>query len=423
MALALRSFSIPTIEFTGLHALPFSLLALLSTLIFFSAGLYDTPNAVIRRELPGTILAAQIANIIIAALFFFFVPVFAIAPKVTLAVYLLTSVVLVASWRFAALSLSKLKDEHVVVIGSGEDTAQLLQEFSGKGLLPFNSIHVSFQSGDILSALDSAMKRNPVFVIADLDDPLVRPALPLLNKYEGEGRRLVDFSNFYERVFRRLPLSALSYRNFSHERSFFGALYDGVKRLIDIFFSIPLAILFFILLPFVYLAVRSEGPGPLFVRQERIGRNWQRITVTKFRTMRQNKSASTAWTTEEKTDNPVTKIGAFLRRTSIDELPQVFSVIAGDLSWIGPRSDIAGLGDRLSEALPSYRSRYAVTPGISGWAQVNQRYAPGNISPQSIDESRVRLTYDLYYVKYRSLFLDFSITLRTIKTLIRRLLP
>jgi lipopolysaccharide/colanic/teichoic acid biosynthesis glycosyltransferase len=132
-------------------------------------------------------------------------------------------------------------------------------------------------------------------------------------------------------------------------------------------------------------------------------------------------TTSSAWVAEG--TNRVTRVGAFLRRTSIDELPQIFSVFKGDLSLIGPRSDIRGLGERLKEEVPLYQLRYHVTPGISGWAQVNQRYAPGHISPQSIEESRVRLMYDLYYVRHRSVFLDLYIAAKTIRTLLTRLIP
>lgn len=425
VALFLRTFSAPTTEYIGLHIVPFSLLALLSVVVYFSAGLYDAPTTLIRRELPGTILAAQVFNVVLAALFFFFVPVFVIAPKTTLLIYLATSALFVTAWRFAALSFSRSKDDTVVVIGNGEDTETLLAEFSEKGLLPFRALHISPEADEQALALSLALafKRSPVFVVADLDDPRLAKIVPLLNRYEGEGGKIVDFSDFYERVFKRLPLSAMSYRNLLQSRGVALVLYDAMKRILDVMLSVPLLALFLVLLPFVYLALRFEGPGPLFIHQERIGRNWQKIRVTKFRTMTQHKPASSEWTVEEKQNNKVTNVGAFLRKTSIDELPQVFSVLSGDLSLIGPRSDIAGLGERLSEEIPSYRARYSVTPGISGWAQVNQRYAPGNISPQSVEESRTRLMYDLYYVKHRSLFLDASITLRTVKTLLTRLLP
>jgi lipopolysaccharide/colanic/teichoic acid biosynthesis glycosyltransferase len=422
LALYLRWFEAPSWYLMSLHVVPFSLLALLSIVVFFSAGLYDAPTALIRREFPSTIFAVQVFIIIVAALLFFFVPEFKITPKATLLLYLVSSVILVTAWRFAALTLSRAKEEYAVLIADGADADELANEFSEKGLLPFKLVRLSAGSASLKADLETALSKNPVFVVADSDDPRLARTESLLDRYESEGGRRVDFSDFYERIFKRLSLLSLSYRSVRHREGVSSAAYGVVKRVADFVFSIPLFLLLVFLTPFVYLALRLEGEGPLFIHQERIGRHWHKIRVTKFRTMTRNKAASSEWTVEEKNDNRVTKVGAFLRKTSIDELPQVLSVLSGELSLIGPRSDIAGLGERLAEELPSYRARYQATPGISGWAQVNQRYAPGRISPQSVEESRVRLTYDLYYVKHRSLLLDISITLRTIKTLIARLI-
>ncbi|MEL6804403.1 MAG: sugar transferase, partial [Bacteroidota bacterium] len=131
--------------------------------------------------------------------------------------------------------------------------------------------------------------------------------------------------------------------------------------------------------------------------------------------------ASSTWTDEDKKKgNEITKVGAVLRKTSLDEVPQIWNILKGEMSLIGPRNDIVGLGARLAEEIPYYNIRNFVKPGVTGWAQTNQHYMGTNISPQSIEESRMRLSYDLYYVKNRSLMLDIEIALRTIKTLLSR---
>ena len=135
--------------------------------------------------------------------------------------------------------------------------------------------------------------------------------------------------------------------------------------------------------------------------------------------MEKNIAASGQWVKEG--ENRITRVGAFLRQTSLDEFPQFINVLAGELSLIGPRNDILGLGRRLAEALPYYEARYLVIPGITGWAQINQQYEPGNVSPQSIRENKTRLAYDFYYLKHRSLGLDLLIALRTIKRMFFRL--
>jgi lipopolysaccharide/colanic/teichoic acid biosynthesis glycosyltransferase len=167
--------------------------------------------------------------------------------------------------------------------------------------------------------------------------------------------------------------------------------------------------------------MRVEGGGPLFITQERIGRFNRPVTVYKLRTMTENRSASATWTTEDaKEGNRITRVGAILRKLSIDEIPQVWTILKGEMSLIGPRNDIKGLGERLASEIPYYNIRNFVKPGVTGWAQTHQHYMGNNISPQSLEESKVRLSYDLYYVKNRSLLLDVEIALRTLKTLLSR---
>jgi len=173
--------------------------------------------------------------------------------------------------------------------------------------------------------------------------------------------------------------------------------------------------------PFIYAAMRSEGAGAMFISQQRIGRFNKPVTVYKLRTMTENRSASATWTDEDASEgNAVTPVGNILRKLSLDELPQVWSILKGDMSLIGPRNDIKGLGERLSADIPYYNVRNFVPPGVTGWAQTHQQYMGDNISPQSLEESKERLSYDLYYVKNRSLMLDVAIALRTLKTVVGR---
>jgi lipopolysaccharide/colanic/teichoic acid biosynthesis glycosyltransferase len=190
---------------------------------------------------------------------------------------------------------------------------------------------------------------------------------------------------------------------------------------VDIIGSAVLGLAFLVILPFIYIAMRIEGEGPLFISQERIGQLNKPVTVYKIRTMTENRSASSTWTKEDATQgNKITKVGAVLRKLSIDELPQVWAIFKGDMSLIGPRNDIKGLGERMAVEIPYYNIRNFVKPGVTGWAQTHQHYMGNNISPQSLKETKERLSYDLYYLKNRSFLLDLEIALRTIKTLLSR---
>lgn len=422
VTLAIRVLSAPRESLVALHLLPFSILAVVFIAVFFSAGLYDPITTLMRRELPATIFGTQVVNVIIAALFFFFVPIFGIAPKTNLFIYLVVSVVFVSIWHFVIPSLSRGGGkERAVLVGGGEDAEALIEEcrngscpFSIDALIPLADSSPEAVRKDIERALGDGAS----FVLGDFSDDRLPAIFSLLRKEAP----LVNFTDIYEGIFRRVPLSSLSHQWLLEDANPERVFYSIIKRGIDIVFGIFLSLVLLVLIPFLWLAVRLDDGGPLFIRQKRMGRAGSTISVFKFRTMRENKAASKEWTIEEKKSNPVTNVGAFLRKTSLDELPQVLSVLMGELSLVGPRSDILGLAERLREAIPFYMLRYSVTPGISGWAQVNQRYSPGNISPQSLEESRIRLMYDLYYVKHRSPLLDLSIVLRTLKTLIARVL-
>jgi lipopolysaccharide/colanic/teichoic acid biosynthesis glycosyltransferase len=132
-----------------------------------------------------------------------------------------------------------------------------------------------------------------------------------------------------------------------------------------------------------------------------------------------NRSEDGVWVGE--TDNKITKVGKFIRKTRIDELPQLWNILNGDLSFVGPRPDISGLNQRLSEEIEHYNVRNVIKPGLTGWAQIKQDYGNKNqISPQSVVDTQMRLTYDIYYIKNRSLLLDIRIVFRTIKTVLSK---
>ena len=177
----------------------------------------------------------------------------------------------------------------------------------------------------------------------------------------------------------------------------------------DFIAALVLGVISLVLYPFVIAAIKLEDGGPIFILQKRIGQYNKIITVCKFRSMKSNEDG--VWINES--DNPITKVGSVLRGMRIDEFPQLWNVIKGDMSLIGPRPDLAGLGARLSEEIAYYNIRNTIKPGLSGWAQIKQE----NI-PQSIEDTKVRLAFDLYYVKNRSLMFDIKIALQTIKKLL-----
>jgi len=172
-------------------------------------------------------------------------------------------------------------------------------------------------------------------------------------------------------------------------------------------------ILFLPLFPFVVLLVRLSSPGPVFFRQERVGLNGKIFSVYKFRTMVVDAEAEGAqWA--QKNDPRVTRVGQFMRKTRLDEVPQLWNVLRGDMSFVGPRPERPEFVSWLAHELPFYDVRNMIRPGLTGWAQIRYGYGA------TLEQSREKLAYDLYYVKHQTLGLDLLIMFETIKTILRR---
>ena len=188
-------------------------------------------------------------------------------------------------------------------------------------------------------------------------------------------------------------------------------MYDSLKRFFDIIISLIFGSISLLLFPFVIIAIKLEGKGDIFSYQDRIGKYNNIIRIIKFRTMTVANDHG-KWGSVE---NKVTKVGSFLRKSRIDELPQFWNVLRGDISLIGPRPEFPDPVLQYAEQIPYYNIRHSIKPGLSGWAQIYGQHAHHGIG---VEETRNKLSYDLYYIKHRSLSTDFKIYLRTIKTLI-----
>ena len=225
------------------------------------------------------------------------------------------------------------------------------------------------------------------------------------------GRIVYQVKQLSESFTGRVELGHLSENSFGSLLPARG--YFHLKSLGDFLFASILLPIALPVMAAVALAIRAEGPGPVLFRQARIGYAGARITVYKFRTMRlvsvedERRAAMTG-----KDDDRITRVGAYLRRTRLDELPQIFNILKWQMSWIGPRPEAEVLSIWYTSELPFYRYRHVVKPGISGWAQVNQ----GHVA--EVAEVNHKLQYDFYYIKYFSPWLDLLILFRTVKTML-----
>jgi sugar transferase (PEP-CTERM system associated) len=242
-----------------------------------------------------------------------------------------------------------------------------------------------------------------------------RNALPLkdLLRVKTAGVHVNDFSSFMERETGRVDLDTLnpSWLIFSDGFSSGRVLSSAAKRLFDIAASGLLLALTFPLIALFALLVKLDSHGPAFFRQTRVGLYGEPFTVLKLRSMRTDAEADGAkWA--ERDDPRVTRLGKFIRTVRIDELPQVWTVLKGQMSFVGPRPEVPQFVDDLEDRLPYYAERHMVKPGITGWAQINYPYGA------SIEDARRKLEYDLYYAKNYTPFLDLLILLQTLRVVL-----
>jgi len=244
-------------------------------------------------------------------------------------------------------------------------------------------------------------------VVLGLRDDIDRDLFRGILACHDAGIRVRSLADLYEELTGRLLLDQLghSWLIGLPMRSQTSHLYAALKRSLDVLVAIPALILLGVLVLPLSVIIKLDG-GPVFHRQARIGKHGHPFTVVKLRTMRHHLIGPTTWT--EAGDRRVTLVGRILRRVHLDELPQAWSILRGQMSLIGPRPEQPQYVERLRTEIDFYNTRLTVRPGLTGWAQVNCGYG------SSVDDARVKLSYDLYYVKHQSLSLDLIILARTV---------
>src|SRR3989344_1296380 len=420
LSLLIRNGELPSEQFFFTHLEPFSVLFAAWILVFYIAGLYEKHTVILKSRLPSILAKTQLTNSGLAVAFFYLVPFFGITPKTILFIYLFVSFVIILGWRmYGYFVIGRGPINNAILIGSGEEMKELLTEVNNN---PIYSLH--FVSSVDLNRADengfwkeivAKIYSEDVSIIAiDLANENVEPVLPHLYNLIFSKISFIDMHKIYEDIFNRVPLSLLRYNWFLENISTSPrAAYDAMKRMMDITLSLILFIPSLIIYPLVYLAIRLDDGGSFFIVQERIGASNKIIRIFKFRTMTANDSGQYGASGTSKLE--ITKAGKFLRNSRIDELPQLWNVLKGDLSLIGPRPELPALAKGYAEEIPYYNVRHLIKPGLSGWAQIYHERHPHH--GVDTEETKNKLSYDLYYIKNRSFLLDIKIALRTLETL------
>jgi exopolysaccharide biosynthesis polyprenyl glycosylphosphotransferase len=254
-----------------------------------------------------------------------------------------------------------------------------------------------------------AERLNAAYVVQAADDMRGANWVEALLSCRLQGRRVYDSAGFCERVLRRIPVQFLRAADFAFaDELTVSPLRRALKRGFDLLVASTLLLLASPFLVLVALAIKLDSRGPVFYRQERTGLLGKTFYLWKFRSMRTDAEKNGAvWA--KANDDRVTRVGRFIRRTRIDEIPQVFNVLMGEMSFVGPRPERPVFIEQLKKQIPFFGLREAVKPGLTGWAQIRYPYGA------SVDDARNKLEFDLYYVKNGSLFLDVGIIFHTVR--------
>lgn len=426
----------------SIHSTPFFVVFVLWILIFSIAGLYDqyawSANAVVRERIART----MVVSTVIAIILFYLIPAFGITPKSNLLIQATLSLVLLLGWRWiAGIIIRASSKTSVLFIGTSAEVVDLACMLTAHPHLGYtvvalvtaeNETHLP-PSIPILPFNNNLpheiRERGVMLIVASKDIRSDQELLHILYEVLPTGIRFMDFPTFYESITGKIPLSLISeawfIENLVGTRK---ALYEFAKRVFDLFLALIVGIAFCILFPFITLGIILSTPreilrhkelrarigdGIIFFSQPRVGKNGKLFNFIKFRSQRLG-SERMSEAKEIKHDARRYAFGMLLRAFYLDELPQVWNVIKGDMSFIGPRPERPTYVADLKHRVPFYEMRLLVPPGITGWAQVQMK------NDASVEDAPEKIQYDLSYIKNRSLMLDITIAVKTILVMLSR---
>lgn len=380
------------LQFTTVYLLPFTILNVIWIAVFYLYDFYSYRTFRSRTHFVEAFFQAIVVNSLISIAFFYLIQVFEITPKTNLALYLVVFTLLFVSWRW--IFGTRLKGQR-----SLEKIALVLPEHVptsiARDLLqyPFHEIVESDQDADriVSDNLDAHTLHSEILA----------------------GKSVSGVIDYTQDVLMRIPVELIDTtwitRNIASQQT---GEFRATKRAADVLMCLILSLsmgwLFVVIAPMV----KFSSSGPVFYKQQRLGFRGRPFTIVKFRTMTLDAEADgVRWA--EKNDRRVTSVGKILRHTHLDELPQLWNIFRGDMSFVGPRPERPEFATNLEKEIPNYSLRHLVKPGLTGWAQINHGYGA------TVDDVKVKLSYDLYYVLNQSVIFDAKIWFNTIASSIK----
>jgi sugar transferase (PEP-CTERM system associated) len=389
----------------------------------YYGDLYDSLILTNRREVITRLIQVTGMGTLILALLYYAYPNARLGAK-NFALGLFLVLLLVWFWRelFLWLFRSKYLLDRAILLGDGPLAAKLADEilrrpdfgfqlvgYVGSSSIPTNG-NLPYL-GNLNQLLDIVQDRRARHVLVAMTDQRGKLPLESLLAIKSRHAHVQDGADIYEKLTGKLPIESLrlSWLLFSPGFHTSRWLY-AFKCIFSFMFSVLLLLTVSPLMLLIVLAIRLDSPGPAIFRQKRVGRGGKTFTLYKFRSMFDSLQADHR--PAEKEDDRITRVGSVLRRTRLDELPQLYNILRGDMHFVGPRPFVPEQEHELVTAIPFYNQRWNVKPGATGWAQVNRAYCA------TVDDNAEKLAYDLFYIKNMSISLDLLILFKTIKILL-----
>lgn len=401
------------------------ILILIFHLSFYYNDLYDLSSfSPAPAQTVRFLRAGGVGALILGALLFFFPS--AVPGEENLRPAVLLSLSLIFCWRnfFGWISGKLTMQERVLILGTHEMAVEVARQLLSRKALGFTVVGFLDENRDNLGRslinpkiigtyedLHSVVVREKVDRVI-IAAPERRGRLPIqeLLGARVQGIEFIEGNRFYEQISGKVFLEDIKPSGFIYSRGFKKSGFaKWSKRMTGIVVSLLIGIVSLPAMILVAILIKLDSPGPIFYRQERVGEEGTPFMLLKFRSMRIDAEALTGpvWAKEE--DPRVTRVGRFIRKTRLDELPQIINVLRGDMSFVGPRPERPFFVEELSKQIPFYPLRFAVKPGVTGWAQVSYSYGA------SVEDAKEKLRYDLYYIKNMSLLFDLFIIFQTVK--------
>jgi exopolysaccharide biosynthesis polyprenyl glycosylphosphotransferase len=376
------------------------------------------------------VLSVWLSGLIISGIFFFF-PKYVFGRQV-LVIHLLVVSVAMVLWRWTASEflIKKMRSKALAVVGDGQIVSSFIEELSRIRNTGFMVKSVCILQNGTCTYLPKVVTFADYNTVMDLlasndfdalafdsangsfSDEEVRLILELKHR----GKAVYDLPTLYRNLTGKVPLTYIDGRWLLNSDGLQGEVnvsYARVKRVIDVLLSSLLILLLSPLLILILIAIKLDGKGRIFFVQDRLGIHRKAFKCVKFRSMVDDAEGKSGPVWSKEDDPRITRVGRFLRKTRMDELPQLWNVLKGDMSFVGPRPIREHFANELAESIPFYGLRFGVKPGLSGWAQVNYDYAG------SREGQLEKFQYELFYIQNMSFFLDVLTTVRTVHKMFR----